>query len=354
LKQVQYNWKDTNMALFGSDVEKKIKHEASKTESAWEGTGQKVELRVWRVNDFHVEKWTQIGSFFEGDSYILLNTYKNEGEDELRMDIHFWIGSYSSQDEYAVAAYKTVELDDFHNGVAVQHREVEKFESDLFKSYFPHITYLKGGCESGFHHVGPVLYQPRLFQITTGCTRTKTEIHEVPCCKAAVNDSDSWIYDAGLTFYLFHGSSANMHERNEANLYSRQLENERHGKARVEVVDEIVSKLPDGSHKEEKLELYSKVDEVLFKLVNVNGEGTLQLLESQNLRRSVLNTEDIFFIDNKVHLYIWVGKNAPHVEKKESFMTATKFLASSDHHLARISIFKEGREDQRFWSLFDE
>ena len=73
-------------------------------------------------------------------------------------DVHFWIGKYSTPDEYGTAAYKTVELDtlvslNIYSFIVhvqlddkpIQHREVMGHESELFKSYFPEIIQLEGG-----------------------------------------------------------------------------------------------------------------------------------------------------------------------------------------------------------------
>ena len=59
---------------------------------------------------------------------VILNSYKRTPDSEkLLYDLHFWIGAESTQDEYGVAAYKTVELDDLLTGTTgsspVQHRQ---------------------------------------------------------------------------------------------------------------------------------------------------------------------------------------------------------------------------------------
>ena len=39
IKPKKYDWKDSNLALFGSDVEKGVKKDAANLEPAWKGSG---------------------------------------------------------------------------------------------------------------------------------------------------------------------------------------------------------------------------------------------------------------------------------------------------------------------------
>ncbi|KPJ21417.1 Gelsolin, partial [Papilio machaon] len=88
----------------------------------------------------------QYGNFYSGDSYIVLKT---SGASNLSWDIHFWLGSNTSQDEAGAAAILSVNLDDeqFH-GDAVQHRETQGHESRQFLSYFEPVDGIKMKIES--------------------------------------------------------------------------------------------------------------------------------------------------------------------------------------------------------------
>ena len=100
-KAKEYDWKDSNMALFGSETEKNVKKESAETEPAWEGAGEKVGLQIWRIVKFKVEHWSrdQYGEFYEGDSYIILNTYK---EDEGDSFIDLFIYHFSPEFCFAI------------------------------------------------------------------------------------------------------------------------------------------------------------------------------------------------------------------------------------------------------------
>lgn len=81
------------------------------------------------------------------------------------------LGNECSQDESGAAAIFTVQLDDYLNGRAVQHREVQGFESATFLGYFKSGLKYKVGwappclssrdrCTSNRAHSGPSIFRP--------------------------------------------------------------------------------------------------------------------------------------------------------------------------------------------------
>lgn len=150
---------NSNIALFGTELERKVKETSAQSEKAWHEVVHGDSLLIWRIEKFRVVAWPRdlYGSFHVGDSYIVL---KRVGDHEpYAYNLHFWLGGESTVDERGAAAYKTVELDTFLSGVPVQYRELQNSESALFRSYFENgIYYLAGGVETGFRHVDPDEY----------------------------------------------------------------------------------------------------------------------------------------------------------------------------------------------------
>jgi gelsolin len=120
-----------------------------------------------------------------------MNTYKEGDSDALLHDIHMWIGSESTQDEYGTAAYKMVEADDFLGGVPVQHRQVEGKESSKFHGYFDSFEYLEGGVATGFNHVEPTKEKPVLYRVKS--VNKKITLSQMPLLKSSLNEGDSFI-----------------------------------------------------------------------------------------------------------------------------------------------------------------
>ncbi|CAB3999204.1 gelsolin 2 [Paramuricea clavata] len=220
---------------------RQVKKDSAETEPAWKGAGQKPGIQIWRIKKFKVahEQKDDYGKFYNGDSYIILNTYKKPEGDELLYDVHFWIGQNSTQDEYGTAAYKTVELDTLLDDKPVQHREVQNHESSLFKSYFEHITLLEGGCDSGFRHVKPEEYEIRLFHVSK--QGRKVFVKEVPAYKSKLNSGDVFIIDNGLEIYQWNGATCNKDEKFKAVQYTQQLKSDRSGKPKVKALDEATT-----------------------------------------------------------------------------------------------------------------
>lgn len=364
LKPKNYDWKDSNLALFGSDLDKQVKKESAEQEPAWKNAGTKVGLQIWRIVNFEVTHWDKkdYGKFYNGDSYIILNTYHpSPDSEELEHDLHFWIGSRSTQDEYGTVAYKTVELDTFLDGKPVQHREVEGFESKAFMKFFPNgLTIMEGGADSGFNHVEPEKYEPRLFRFSG--TKKNIVVREVPRSRARIVSDDVFILDLGLQLYQWNGKNSNKDERFKAMQYLNALKSER-GNADSETLDEadiseshkFFAALTEDDKDDEIakgfLEIAKNTDHnpALYRLVSSSG-GNMEYdkVKEGSVSKVDLDTNDVFLYDNGKECFVWIGNGASQAEKQNGFGIAHSHLMKTSHPFLPISVLKEGQKNKSF------
>lgn len=354
----KFDWKASNLANFGTDSEKQVKKESAETELAWKDSGSKPGLEIWRINQFKVEKWPveDYGKFYSGDSYIIMNTYK-DGE-ELKYDIHFWIGKYSTADEYGTAAYKTVELDTYHDDKPIQHREVQGHESVKFKEYFDFYTVMKGGCDSGFRRVGPQAYKPRLFQVVG--IKKQIDIIDIPFKRGNLNSEDVFILDLGLRIYQFNGETATKDEKFKATQYVNNMRSDRQGKPRLDILEErsispghrFYKSIPDGKSTE-KGEDGPPVNEIaIYRISDVSGITDFEMVLNGSLDRNQLDSKDVFVINTGVDVYCWVGKGASIDERRNAMGYTHKYLMKQENAFAPITIVSEGQKCDEFEAIW--
>lgn len=358
-KQKQYDWKDSNMALFGSDTERNVKKESAQQEPAWHKTGKKVGLQIWRIVKFKVTEWPQkdYGKFYDGDSYIILNTYKCDDSEALEYDVHFWIGKYSTQDEYGTAAYKTVELDTYLDDVPVQHREVQGHESELFKTYFESITIMKGGAESGFTHVKPEEYRPRLLHFHGD--KKGVKVTEIARNRSLLDNTDVYILDLGLKLVQWNGSGCNKEEKMKAMRYLQALQSERGGKCQKEVLDEdtagdneefynALDEEKDLEQPEEQTNEAADKTNVLLKLSDESGKLKMEKKKDGKIAKKDFDPADVFIFDTKTEVFVWIGSKTSKNESKNAMTYAHNYLMKTDHPFVPVSCVKEHSRSRAF------
>lgn len=355
-KQKEYDWKDSNMAKFGSDEDRKVKKESAETEPAWQGAGQDVGLQIWRIVKFKVEHWDkdEYGKFYSGDSYIILNTYKEPDNDELKYDVHFWIGKYSTQDEYGTAAYKTVELDTFLDDKPIQHREVMSHESRLFKSYFDTITLMKGGADTGFRRVLPEAYTPRLFHIEKQADKKITCV-EKPMKKGNLENDDVFIIDNGLIIYQFNGEECTADEKFKGAAMVKNMMEGRKG-CKVEIIEQRsgsmnhpgLKLLKDGKSKPK-----GEVPDIKKEMKCVSdADGSLDLDDVEGYGRDKLTSGDVYVINTGDHVFCWVGRDSSVDERKNAISYACNYVHNTEAPWLPITVIAEGKETEEFNTQF--
>ena len=359
-KAKDYDYASSNLANFGTEIETKVKEASAAAEVQWKGVGQKPGLEIWRVVKFKLQRVQTPGRFFENDSYIVLSTYKKN--DALRHDIFFWLGRTTTQDEMGTAAYKSVELDTFLKGEPVQHREIADHESAAFLKLFEEkggIRIMEGGADSGFNHVKPEEYRPRLLWLKG---RRRVRVKEMPKTHESLNSGDVFILDAGLKLYQWNGSAAGPREKMRAAQLVRSLDDERRGLPEVIVVEEGDDegdaaafwealggkgdvKGADEVQEDEEWEV-AQGDNKLFKLSDASG--SLEFTEVP-CKRDSLDSNDVFVLDIGAELLVWQGKGASVTEKRQAMASAQEYAKSHDRPaFLPITLFLEGGENDYF------
>ncbi|KAB1279776.1 Gelsolin [Camelus dromedarius] len=339
--------------------------------------GKEPGLQIWRVEKFDLVPVPPnlYGDFFTGDAYVILKTVQLRNGN-LQYDLHYWPdfmlrraeSNECSQDESGAAAIFTVQLDDYLNGRAVQHREVQGFESATFLGYFKSgLKYKKGGVASGFKHVVPneVVVQ-RLFQVKG---RRVVRATEVPVSWDSFNTGDCFILDLGHDIYQWCGSNSNRFEKLKATQVSKGIrDNERSGRAQVHVSEEGAEPeamlqvlgpkpaLPAGSEDTAKEDAANRKLAKLYKVSNGAGTMSVSLVADENpFAQGALRSEDCFILDHgrDGKIFVWKGKQANTEERKAALKTASDFISKMDYpRQTQVSVLPEGGETPLFKQFF--
>jgi len=340
---------------------------------AFEGAGKEPGLLIWRIENFEAVPYPKenYGKFYSGDSYIVLFTKKNNNN-SFSWDIHFWLGSNTSQDEAGAAAILSVELDDSLGGAPVQHREVQEHESQLFLSHFKSgIRYLPGGVASGFHHVDPDAVEKRLFQVKG---KRNVRVRQVNLDVSAMNKGDCFILDAGTEIFVYIGQKSKRTERLKAISAANQIRDQDHaGRAHVQIIDEysterevshFFEELGSGSTGEvaeetdggDDSEFERKQEAVvtLYHVSDASGEMTMQKVGEKPLHQDMLNTADCYILDTVMSgIFVWIGKRCTKAEKVEAMKLAQRFLVTNSYPAwTKIQRIVEGGEPSAFKQYF--
>ncbi|OIW27003.1 actin depolymerizing protein [Coniochaeta ligniaria NRRL 30616] len=396
----EYDIKDSNVELIGTAIDHKVKYASAASEPAWNDGRVGVEpgVFVWRIEDFEVVPWTvrEGGGvfFYDGDSYIVLSAVPTKADPgsgarqvggnsnrHLIHEIFFWLGSHTSQDEAGVAAYKTVELDEFLHGTAIQHRELQSCISDAFRVLFPRLTIRKGGVRSGFRHVdleGDAAREDgtatllRVFQPVNGSV---VVVCEVEPTWRSLDDGDVFILDVGEKIWVWQGSKCRPMEKAKAAQVVHDMKLAKHVEEEVlsqtEPRSRVIIKLLGGDSEEgSQRSEYScprpvtglslatpKRPRRLFRLSDASGELRFDLVkEGEGISRHDLDSNDVFLLDNEGNsIWVWEGSGASKAERTMWLSVAQSYvrqLASSgedsEGYMSPIAKVRDGYESVEF------
>uniref|UniRef100_A0A8B9JND5 Advillin n=1 Tax=Astyanax mexicanus TaxID=7994 RepID=A0A8B9JND5_ASTMX len=303
---------------------------------------------------------------------LKIQTVKKMLGGSLSYDIHYWIGSESSQDEQGAAAVYTIQLDDFLGSAPVQHREVQHHESSSFCGYFKQgIIYKKGGVASGMRHVETNSSDvQRLLQVKG---KRKVTAKEVEMSWNSFNLGDVFLLDIGKTIIQWNGPDSNRQERMKGMLLAKDIrDRERGGRAEIGVIEgdaeknspllmealtsiigERPAKLPSGTS-DDQADQQQMAQVTLFHVSDADGEMKVMEVATRPLVQDLLNHDDCYILDQGgVKLFVWKGKRANKAERQAAMSRALEFIKLKGYpHTTNVETVNDGAESALFKQLF--
>ncbi|CAH0404138.1 unnamed protein product [Chilo suppressalis] len=340
---------------------------------AFASAGQRAGVEVWRIETFNPVAVgpNDYGKFHKGDSYIVLKTTADK-RNVLTHDIHYWIGSESTQDESGAAAILTVGLDDKFNGAAVQHREPMGYESQQFKSYFPNgLKYLDGGVGTGFKHVTTNAgAAKRLFQVKG---KRNIRVRQVDPLISSMNEGDCFILDVDQTILVYVGKKAKNVEKLKAISFANQIRDQDHnGRGRVEIIDQYSSEVdvqkffttlgsgaPNTVPEEaaggddQTFEKNEEQSVVLSEISDASGKLKANALTKPYKQEQLKTTESYILDTVSGSIYVWTGRQSSEREKSEAMTKAQQTLLSKNYpSWVQVVKIPQGTEPAAFKQYF--
>ncbi|XP_059183227.1 villin-1 [Centropristis striata] len=346
---------------------------SDENEETFRTVKRKPGLQIWTINKMQMEPVPAqgFGNFFEGDCYIVLYISENKGSGQ-STDIHYWIGSSSSQDEQGAAAIYVTQLDEYLGGSPVQHREVQGNESPRFRGYFKNgLIYKKGGVASGFHHVDTNVYNVlRLLQVKGRKHVTATEV-EVSW--NSFNNGDIFLLDMGKAIVQWNGPQSNRREKLKAVLLAQDIrDRERGGRAQIGLVEggdekdspelmkvmtavlgqrtgQLKNAVPDDTPDQ-----VQNTNVRLYHVFENSGNLVVQEVATQPLTQDLLHSSDCYIADQRgSSVMVWKGKQASKEERREALNRALGYIKAKNYPPSTsVEVMTEGGESALFKHLF--
>ena len=344
-------------------------------EEIYESAGQAAGLEVWRIEKFDMGPVDNKfhGTFYTGDCYIVLYTWfeKDEetGVEKKYQNLHFWIGSAATQDEYGSAAIISTQLDTALGDLPVQFRETEGHESLSFKKLFKKrggIVYKEGGFASGFKHaITNQDDENRMLQVKG--KRKNITAKEVKFSWESVHNDDVYLFEIGSDIYRWKGPDANMFEWMQSNILANSIrDDEQGGRGKITVVDgndfpaaitDLLGAAPEEFEANPVSDDSSEKHAKLYKVSMDTGDMEVTLVhdDTKKPHKSIMEDDDCYILDTGDHgIYVWRGSTALLSEKQQAMKSADKFIEDNGLSVltTSVSIQNAGRETEMFKLYF--